>query len=365
MADMDDRTIERMKAQIDELGITGLDVAGLRSARGRARDAALRQFADTVRSISDLMQFKMSSRGWCYILEGLLLITKGEFDNVQGWINDCRKNGLLPIRMVAEDAARVFQDVEDLEAHATFDAKNHIAAWMNAALNCSRYVEVNYWAAQDYYIQLMVEKVDLVTLFKPVCQKYHVPIANCRGWSSILQRADLVERFKTAEEMGKTCVLLYVGDLDPDGLRISETMMKNLEDIAQATGYDPSNLIIDRVGLNYDFVKKAKLTMIDGLETGSGRRLDSPEHPNHYKDYVQEYLRTIGPRKCEANALVIRPEMGRNLCEQAIQKYLGEDPFSAAEAELRKRKAEVESLLESVEASEHIGRIVTDIEGDE
>ena len=48
-------------------------------------------------------------------------------------------------------------------------------------------------------------------------------------------------------------------------------------------------------------------------------------------------------RKCEANALVIKPEEGRKLCRQAIEKYLGKD----AKGRFReKRKAVVRIVSE-------------------
>jgi hypothetical protein len=84
-------------------------------------------------------------------------------------------------------------------------------------------------------------------------------------------------------------------------------------------------LIIDRFGLNDDFIEAQGLTWIDNQETGSGGRLDDPRHPDHSKPYVQNYLRRFGVRKVEANALVIRPAAGRTLCRQAIERYLPPD----------------------------------------
>src|SRR5690606_38765788 len=105
-------------------------------------------------------------------------------------------------------------------------------------------------------------KVDLVTLFSPVCKKYKIPIANSKGWSSMLQRAEYARRFQEARDKGLKCVLLYCGDHDPDGLRIGEFLRKNLQDLNDIKwedgeiGYDAKDLIIDRFGLNYDFIEK-------------------------------------------------------------------------------------------------------------
>ena len=99
-------------------------------------------------------------------------------------------------------------------------------------------------------------------------------------------------------------------------------MRKNLEDLEGAVGWSPANLLIIRFGLNADFIERERLTWIDNLETSSGKRLDDPRHPDHGKAYVQDYLHRFGARKCEANALVVRPDHGRALCRQAILEHV-------------------------------------------
>ena len=37
---------------------------------------------------------------------------------------------------------------------------------------------------------------------------------------------------------------------------------------------------------------------------------------------MQSYLAAFGTRKCEANALVVAPEIGRQLCRDAILRYV-------------------------------------------
>jgi hypothetical protein len=47
---------------------------------------------------------------------------------------------------------------------------------------------------------------------------------------------------------------------------------------------------------------------------------------------VRKYLEQFGARKCEANALVVRPEAGRRLCLDAIRRYVSDDELAAIEA---------------------------------
>jgi hypothetical protein len=192
---------------------------------------------------------------------------------------------------------------------------------------------------------MLVEKVDLKALFAPVCAEFCIPIANAGGWVDINTRAAVMQRFEHWEAAGKRCVLLWCGDHDPGGLNISATIRSNFDDLAEAVGWWPDELAIDRFGLNFDFIDRFGLTWIDNLETASGKRLDDPKHADHNKPYVQNYLKQFGARKVEANALVVRPREGRALCRQAILKYV---PETAPEAYARKLAAEREIVRQTL-----------------
>lgn len=312
----------------------------------------LEVFVNFINNTSDAIGFKVSSRGWGYILEQKGLITKDQFDKVEALINRCRKRGLLPVDFVAEESSRAFHEIHK---PTTSSMTSHIQSWLQAAIDCDDYYHPNWWEGEEYYIQMLVEKIDLVTLFQPLCAEYHIPIANSKGWSSILQRAEYTRRFKIAEDKGLKCVLLYCGDHDPDGLRISDTIRKNLDDLSDITwsdgtrGYDPSELIIDRFGLNFDFIKKHKLTWIDNLITGSGKDLADMRHPNYNLPYNRNYRKNVGVRKCEANSVVIVPEMGRDLCREAILKYLGDDALKRFKARKREVRDQIYDIMDQID----------------
>src|SRR6202022_3389313 len=184
------------------------------------------------------------------------------------------------------------------------------------------------WDDQEFYIELVVEKVDLKSLFGPIASWFHVPITNIAGWCDINCRAGMMRRFAEHERAGRQCILLYCGDHDPGGLHISDFVRANLADLTNAVGWHPEDLIIDRFGLNADFIERYGLTWVGNLETSSGKSLADPRHPDHRKIYVQDYLRKFGARKVEANALVVRPKEGRMLCQEAILRYLPADAVS-------------------------------------
>lgn len=327
-------------------------------SRGNRRLEELRDFAIALIKFQAGVPFRISSRGWCYQLEGFKVITKDNFDRVEGLINECRQYGLIPIDFVAEEEGRQFSGIE---TKTNMTPAEWLKGYLETALQCEKYYTPEWWTAikdldgnivieaEEYYIQMIVEKIDLKTMFSPVCEKYHIPIATTKGWSSMLQRAEYAKRFKLAEEKGLKCVLLYCGDHDPDGLRISDFLRSNLQDLRhirwndETQGYDPRNLQIDRFGLTYEFIEENNLTWIDNLITSSGKSLASPSHPNYNMDYVQNYLSEIGERKCEANALIVDPEAAQALCRNAITKYLGEDALDR----FKKRFNRVAKIIKS------------------
>lgn len=326
------------------------------------------KFCDHVKEVSDQIGFKVSSRGWGYIMEQQGWITKDQFDKVEDLINRSRKQGLLPVDFVAEEDARTFKEIHN---PTTNTIEEHITEWLEAAIENDRYFTPDWWDGEDTYIQMVVEKIDLVTLFQPICRDYHIPIGNSKGWSSILQRADYARRFKEAEDKGMKCVLLYCGDHDPDGLRISDTLRKNLEDVSQViwgdgeNGYDPENLEIKRFGIDYEFIIKNKLTWIDNLITGSGKDLNSPSHPNYNLPYLKDYKKKVGVRKCEANSIVIIPKLGRELCEKTIQQYLGKDARNRFKEKRAAIRALIREKMDEVEVAEPIEIAIRKLRGED
>src|SRR5262249_30751477 len=118
----------------------------------------------------------------------------------------------------------------------------------------------SFWGDLDVYVQMTVEKVDLKSLFAPICAEFRVATTNISGWNDINSRIAIMRRFAHWERLGKRIVLLHCGDHDPGGLHISEFLRSNFEDLAKAASWHPRNLEIDRFGLNYSFIQAQRLS---------------------------------------------------------------------------------------------------------
>lgn len=301
-------------------------------------ESRLKTFAEEILAIDSqrTKPVKCFARGWCYILEGLGKIVKEEFDACAEAKHDCRKIGLLRIDFVAEDQdmTRRFSGIH--EASDPTVLLEQLKVQVEQMLNNLPSFTTDYWIDEKYYVMMCVEKGDILNLLKPICDEYHVPIVNSKGWAPILLRAHIAALAQKAEARGLTPVLLLFYDHDPAGLKISSTFRKNLEDIAAATGWHPDNLIIERFGLNKEDIERYNLTWIENLRTSSGRESND-------WSYIQKY----GRRKCESNALFKNDDTlkaGEEICRRAIEKYYGSD----AKERFKKKEQQTKNKLSEV-----------------
>lgn len=272
--------------------------------------------------------YRFGPRGWAYYAEGLGLITKGEFDRFEKLLVDMRKDGELDPDVIEPDASRMATVVGDFEAAtappeayaraAVDDIGDQLEEWARS------FRETGYWDGLDYYVEMIVEKKDLVQIFRSTADSYNVRITNGKGDTDIHTRLAMLKRFREHTEAGRRCVLLAVGDHDPKGLHIVDGLSRTIMSCGNLKGLDwdfPEFEVVN-VGLTEAQIDALDLMKIDNLETGGGRDLSDPRHPDHFKPYVQDYLTRFGVWKCEANALVGHPAPARALLEDAINRFI-------------------------------------------
>jgi hypothetical protein len=307
-------------------------------------DAELEAFCAKILEIKSRLDFDVSSRGWCYILEEHG-VSKGDFGSAQTLIAECRRRRLLPMDIVAEDGARSFENLEVLDGNDPEDFAEMLIEDLQD--QADYYTPISFWDDKNVYIEMLVEKIDLKSLFGPICRRFYIPIANARGWSDLNTRWAMLQRLREHANARRRCVILYCGDHDPAGLNISDSLRKNLSELLTPAEWLElmDRLVVDRFGLNADFIAENNLTWIDNLETGSGRSLADPKHKDHKCGYVQRYIRQFGARKVEANALVVRPEAGRRLCLDAILRYLPENAPERYQEALTPRREQVRAEI--------------------
>lgn len=283
---------------------------------------------EAIERMSEETGYRFGPRGWAYYAEGLGLITKGEFARFEKLLTDMRKDGELDPDVIEPDASRMATEVDDFEPaeyapeylarHAVSKIGEELQSWANS------YHANGYWDGLDCYVEMIVEKKDLVQIFRSTADRYNVRITNGKGDTDIHTRLAMLRRFRDHSYAGRRCILLAIGDHDPKGLHIVKGLERTIMSCSNLKGldWDDPEFEVVNVGLTEAQIDRLGLMKIDNLETGGGRDLSSPSHPDHFKPYVQDYLRRFGVWKCEANALVGHPRKAEDLLEEAINEFI-------------------------------------------
>lgn len=262
-----------------------------------------------------------------------------------------RKDGELDPDVIEPDASRTATSVGDFEAStaepeayaraAVDDIGDQLRSWATI------YRDTGYWDDLDTYVEMIVEKKDLVQIFRSTADRYNVRITNGKGDTDIHTRLAMLKRFRDHSYAGRRCVLLATGDHDPKGLHIVEGLHRTIMSCAGIKGLDwpDPDFEVVNIGLTEQQVFDLDLMRIPNLETGGGRDLSDPSHPDHFKPYVQAYLRQFGVWKCEANALVGHPVKARALLEDAINRFIPASHPDDVQAKNEPGQAEVRAEI--------------------
>jgi len=292
------------------------------------RRAARQAMGEVIERMSEETGYRFGPRGWAYYAEGLGLITKGDFDRFTKLLTDMRKDGELDPDVIEPDASRTATEVEDFEASghppeaygqaAVDDIGAQLRSWADA------FHQFGYWDSLGFYVEMIVEKKDLVQIFRSTADRYNIRITNGKGDTDIHTRLAMLKRFRDHTYAGRHCVLLAIGDHDPKGLSIVEGLRRTIMSCANIKGLDwpDPDFEVVNIGLTEEQIDDLGLMKIGNLETGAGRDLSDPGHPDHDKSYVQDYIARFGVWKCEANALVGHPARARGLLESAINEFI-------------------------------------------
>ena len=325
-----------------------------RGQGSRERRIQYKAFADALGKLMNEQYatgVKWTTRGWCYDLEEFGL-GKNDFDQAEKIIVNLRKAGIVPLDAVLEDQAREWSGFECLDYEDPKDEAGYILRQISN--NIRWYQPISFWDRQKTFVCMAVEKRDLISVFRPVCSEYHVPISNFRGSPDLLSRGKVLREFMKHWEAGRNVVVLYCGDHDPAGLRMSgDEFTSNFAALdgtlleGERLQFNQGLFTVDRFGLNADFIKSAGLTWNDNLLTSQKDKtkpqdLADPNHPDHFKPYVQDYIKQFGARKVESNALVRRAEMGKKLCREAIEKYIDPATVKAFADDLKPLRASLQ-----------------------
>ncbi|HEV2107658.1 MAG TPA: hypothetical protein VGR16_05300 [Thermomicrobiales bacterium] len=153
----------------------------------------------------------------------------------------------------------------------------------------------NYWIDQPCYVEVWSEKDALTGVIQPVCQRYGVTYVATRGFPSITLR---YESAIALMKIGKPTAVLYFGDHDASGQKISDNLEAELR-------HHGANVWVRRIALNPDHVRRY------ALPTRPGKQSDSRQ---------AAFTKRFGDASVELDALP--PDALTDLVETSIWEYI-------------------------------------------
>jgi hypothetical protein len=172
----------------------------------------------------------------------------------------------------------------------------------------------DFWNQQPYRVQVWSEKGTVRGVLAPVLDDYAVGFLPVHGFSSATAAHDIAE-----DDDGRDLIVLYVGDLDPSGMYMSEADL-----LARFAKYDGDHIKLKRIALTVE--------QLEGLP--SFPATDKRKDPR-YKWFVRNY----GHRCWELDAM--DPNDLRDCVEREIERLI--EPIAWQRCEVV-NKAERESL---------------------
>jgi len=198
------------------------------------------EFLAQVQKILDSYEFALTLRQIYYQLVAKQIIPNKEkyYKKLCRLCVKGRDEGILPEDKFI-DRTRVFDKLSSWLDLSDF---------MNTVKNAYR---KDKWQDQDSYIEIWTEKDALRAVINIITYKYDVGLQIARGQYPRTGIYETSLRYKAQSD--KKCLLYYVGDYDPSGLSIYDSIKERL------INYGVDVEIPDRIALTKEQIKKYKL----------------------------------------------------------------------------------------------------------
>lgn len=179
-------------------------------------------------------------------------------------------------------------------------------------------------ATQPLHIEVWCEAAGMINQLARVAHRYSVPVYSSSGFDSLTAKKGMADRIC---EIGKAAVILHLGDHDPSGASIFESVAEDVEAFVMADRpHGLVNVRFERVALTSEQVWRYNLPTAPAKATDSRSRAWAGE-------------------TCQLEAL--SPSQIAEILDWAIFKLLDTDKLAAAEvAESQERENLTRLLLE-------------------
>jgi hypothetical protein len=197
------------------------------------------------------------------------------------------------------------------------------------------YYERSWHADQPAYVQVLCEAAGMVPMLERAVRRYRVAVASSSGFDSLTVKHDLFrEALRREEEFGQRTLLLHLGDHDPSGVSVYESMAEDLEAFGEDQGED-GLIEVRRVALT-----PAQIQLL-GIAT-------TPDEVKPSDSRSKAFIaRGLEPA---AQLEAIPPDTLTVIVRQSVETALDVDILAASQAQEQQERRQVQEKLDAVNA---------------
>jgi len=233
------------------------------------------------------------------------------YRHVQHRLKELRRAGRVPYSWVS-DSTRTGFHVDTFGSAADFIRQT------------ARWYRQDLWRDSDHYVEVWTESRSIAGTLLDTCQDLAVSLYPCGGFPSMsqaYQAADFINH--AAEHSGKRPVVLYVGDYDPAGVLIDQTLETELR---------------KHLDCDLEFIRLA-------ITEDQIRELDLPTKPRKKSDKRASHVKyTVEAEAMPAHIL-------RAMVHDEIEVYLPEHALNVAKVAEQSEQSFLMGLAHDLEVS--------------
>lgn len=238
-----------------------------------------------------------------FVSRGLIENSERSYKNLGSSISDARDAGLIDWYGI-EDRGRGILSwlIEEDEQNVLNGIESGLA--------------LNFWERQNAYVEVWVEKEALSSVIRRPCERFRVPYMACKGYLSASEAWRAGQRFAQAEEEGRRCVMIHLGDHDPSGIDMTRDNGDRIRLYSMGAEVE-----VRRIALNMDQVEQ----------------YSPPPNPAKISDSrAVEYIRRFGRTSWELDAL--EPSVLDKLIADEIKTLINPELWSETSSEEDERR---------------------------
>jgi len=148
---------------------------------------------------------------------GLIEKIEEEYAKLSGYTMKWRRLGLIPWSAFV-DSTRWYHGVR------TFD---DLSESLENSKQCYRR---NLWQSQKAYVEIWTEKEAIAAISQQAAEPFGVPVFPMRGFASGSALFTIAQQIKYYQSIEKEVYIYYLGDHDPSGRCIDESIVRNLKE---------------------------------------------------------------------------------------------------------------------------------------